>query len=130
MLKIRKIEDLERLIKDQVEESLTLDYKQSLALAKTESSKNELCKDVTAMANSAGGQLVYGIAEVNSLPDRVDGGADQSITKEWVEQIIDSRVRPRIEGLAIYPIELQNGLGFCIDIPAATFRAPHQAPDK
>ena len=53
-----------------------------------------------------------------------------AITKEWVEQVIDSRVQPRIEGLIIKPINLAKGLGFVLTIPQATARAPHQAPDK
>jgi predicted HTH transcriptional regulator len=63
MLNIKSRADLDRLIVDAVKESLTLDYKQSLALTKDDKKKEDLCKDVTAFANSAGGQLVYGMEE-------------------------------------------------------------------
>jgi predicted HTH transcriptional regulator len=111
MLKLRTSEDLQRLVTDQVKESLTLDYKDSRALAKEDRKKTELCKDVSAMANSAGGQLVYGVEEDKNLPTKVDDGADPPITKEWIEQTIDSNVQPRIEGLVIHPIQLTKGLG-------------------
>jgi schlafen family protein len=130
MLQIKTRQDLERLIKDGVLESLTLDYKQSAALSKEEKKRDELCKDVTAFANSAGGQLVFGIEDDKHVPVRLDGGAAPEITKEWIEQVIDSRIQPRIEGLVIHPIKLVQGLGFVIDVPQALGRAPHQAPDK
>ena len=90
----------------------------------------ELCKDVTAFANSAGDQIVYGVEEDKNLPIKVDEGADPTITKEWIEQVISSRVQPRIEGLVITPIQLARGFGFVLTILQATSRAPHQAPDK
>jgi hypothetical protein len=130
MLKLETKAHLERLIAEGIKESLTLDYKASPSLGKADKQRDELCKDVTAFANSAGGQIVYGMIDDKQVPARLDDGAELSITKEWVEQVIDSRVQPRIEGLVIHPIQLAKGLGFVITIPAATSRAPHQAPDK
>ena len=130
MLTLKNKTDLERLIAEGVKESLTLDYKASPALDKADKKRDELCKDVTSFANSAGGQIVYGMEEDKHVPTKLDDGAAPEITKEWVEQVIDSRVQPRIEGLVITPIDLAKGLGFVITIPQATTRAPHQAPDK
>src|SRR6516225_3286471 len=130
MLQIRNREDLEGLVRDGITEGLTLDYKQSGALSKEEKKKDELCKDVTAFANAAGGQLIFGIEENKHAPVSVDKGAAPDITKDWIEQVIDSRIQPRIEGLIIHSIKLAKGLGFVIDIPQAVSRAPHQAPDK
>ena len=130
MLTLKNKIDLERLIAEGVKESLTLDYKASPALDRADKKRDELCKDVTSFANSAGGQIVYGMEEDKHVPTKLDDGAAPEITKEWVEQVIDFRVQPRIEGLLITPIELAKGLGFVISIPQATSRAPHQAPDK
>ena len=106
MLKLQTKADLERLIAEEIRESLTLDYKASSVLGKDSKQRDELCKDVTAFANSAGGQIVYAMKEDKNLPTELDDGADASITKEWIEQVIDSRVQPRIEGLIITPIQL------------------------
>jgi hypothetical protein len=130
MLKLENLADLQKLIADGIAESLTLDYKASPSLGKDSKQRDELCKDVTAFANSAGGQIVYGLEENKNLPIKLDDGADPSITKEWIEQVIDSRVQPRVDGLVITPIRLAKGFGFVITIPQATSRAPHQAPDK
>ena len=130
MLKLKTKADLERLIADGITESLALEYKASSALTKESKSRDELCKDVSAFANSAGGQIVYGMLEDKNAPTGLDDGADPAITKEWIEQVIDSRVQQRIEGLEITPIQLAKGLGFVLTIPDAVSRAPHQAPDK
>jgi Putative DNA-binding domain len=97
-------------------------------LAKDSRSRDELCKDISAFANSAGGQIIYGIEEKNQKPTKIDQGSD--ITREWIEQVIDSNVRPRIEGLVIMPIPVGNGRhAYVLTIPQASGRAPHQAPD-
>jgi hypothetical protein len=129
MLQLITKADLERLIQDSIQESLTLDYKSSAALAKDSKSRDELCKDVSALANSAGGQIIYGIEEKDQKPFRIDEGA-LGITREWIEQVIDSNVQPRILGLIITPIQLAKGFAFVITVPQSTSRGAHQSPDK
>jgi hypothetical protein len=128
MLKLATPADLQRLIDDEIQESLTLDYKASPSLAKDSRSRDELCKDVSAFANSAGGQIIYGIEEKDRKPTKIDAGSD--LTREWIEQVIDSNVQPRIEGLVITPIPVGKSHAYVIAIPQASGRAPHQAPDK
>jgi len=56
-------EDIQSLITEQRPEDLQLEYKKSDSLAKAKEQKTEIAKDVSAMANSAGGVLVYGVDE-------------------------------------------------------------------
>jgi Putative DNA-binding domain len=134
MLKLEERADLDILVAQDIQESLTLDYKEARSLGKGSSERNELCKDVSAFANSAGGQILYGIEEKDRHPMRVqeaDGVDSGVITREWIEQVIDSNVQPRIGGLRIKPIEVAPGrLAYAITIPAATTNAPHMAPDN
>jgi predicted HTH transcriptional regulator len=84
-LVLKTREDLQRLVDEGLEESLTLDYKSSAALTRDSAPINELCKDVSALANSAGGQLIYGIEEdtKKGKPRSVDDGVtDPKITRE------------------------------------------------
>lgn len=99
-----------------------------------QSAYQELCKDVSAFANSAGGRLIYGIPEQKQVPQPLDTGVDKTvITPEWIEQVLNSNVQPRIEGLQIKQISANTGdnqVFYVIDVPQATARAPHQALDK
>lgn len=124
--------DLQKLIDDQLQGSLKLDYKRSDALVKTDHCRKEIAKDVSAFANSAGGWIVYGIKEENHLPTCIDGGVDAvTITREWIENIIISRIQPRILGVVIKPVPLAaGGTAYVLDIPQATTFAPHQADHR
>ena len=125
-------DDLEDLIKDDVRESLTLDYKSSRSLGKESKHRNELSKDVSAFANSAGGIIVDGIVEKAQKPDNVDGGCDDSlISREWLEQTIGTLIQPRIQGIVIRQVPLAEGRSaYVVSIPQATSLAPHQANDN
>ena len=61
---------IQNFITNEVEESLTLEYKAAEGLGKTDYQKKEITKDVSAMANAAGGLLIYGISEHQNLDKR------------------------------------------------------------
>jgi hypothetical protein len=132
-LKLETREDLQRLVDEGLEESLTLDYKDSRALTRNSDSINDLCKDVSALANSAGGQIVYGVEEDKKTrkPSRVDDGVeDPKITREWLEQILNSRVQPRMSGIQICRIDMKMGkFGYVITTQQST-TGPHQSTDQ
>jgi hypothetical protein len=92
----RSRQELEQIIADQIPESARLEYKASAALTFPRQTI-ELAKDVSAMANSDGGVIIYGIPETDQhLPGPLDGGtAHADVTKERLEQLIISNVRPR-----------------------------------
>lgn len=125
----QSIADLQAMIDAQVQESLHLDYKCSPALSKK--NRDEIAKDVSAMANSDGGWLVYGVEESGHLPERLDAGVpDDSITREWIENVLSANISPSIPGLKIVQIPGQNGHSyFAIEIPKS-YGGPHQAPNK
>lgn len=119
-----------------MQESLQLDYKDCRSLDESESKKTEISRDTSAFANSIGGIIIYGIQEDGHIPVGIDIGYDPNVvpTKEWLEQVVNSRVHPRIEGMVFKQIELvSRGNGrvvYAVYIPPATARAPHQAHDK
>jgi hypothetical protein len=135
MLTLKTREDLQRLVDEGLEESLVLDYKSSPSLARESKRIDELCKDVSAMANSAGGQIIYGIKEDKKThkPCLIDTGvSDPKLTREWIEQIILSKVQPRIQKLSIERIPLdktKTHSAFVLAVEPTTIGA-HQAPDK
>ncbi|WP_294539944.1 ATP-binding protein [uncultured Rhodoblastus sp.] len=128
-----EMSDLQALIDNKIQENLNLDYKRSAKLANIDSNKvNELTVDVSAFANSAGGQIIYGIIEDKHIPISIDTGINPEImTKERIEQLINSNINPRISGIIIKQIQLPSGYAaFIIDIPQATSLAPHMAKDN
>lgn len=118
-------ERLQRYIDEQLEESLQLEYKAGDALQKGNGRAKEVAKDVSAMANSAGGLIIYGIAEQpeRMLRHRPAGFRPVNRTecsKETLEQIISSNIQPRIVGLKIFPVPLASGpadVAYVISIP-------------
>jgi len=127
-----KIDDIKRLIEDRVQESLLLDYKAADALQKTDGKKIEITKDVSALANSDGGIIIYGIREYTDrekklFPERIDVIDQSVITKEWLQQIING-IRPKIENVIIYPIIIEKNNGvYVVEVPKST--TAHQARD-
>jgi hypothetical protein len=121
------IEDLQKLIDDEVPEDIHLDYKRSEAIMDFD----ELAKDVSAFANSDGGHLIYGVLESGYKPTGIDAGVDhKKYKRERVEDIITSRVAPRVDGIEIKQIPVSESSSFyAIKVPKS-FRGPHQAPDK
>src|SRR5687768_2319644 len=125
---------LQNFITSGIEESLTLEYKSAEALDRNETKKKEITKDVSAMANSAGGILIYGISEYSQidkrhLPEKITPVNRTEFPREWVEQIIQA-IRPRIDGISIYSINLGSGetdVVYVIEIPQS--HTAHQASD-
>jgi hypothetical protein len=123
--------DIDSLIVNKVQEHLGLEYKACAALANDSKSKSEVSKDVSAFANSAGGTILYGVNEKDHLPTSLDVGYDQmDITKEWLEQVINSNIQRRIDGIRINPVALKTGKCiYVVSIPQS-MRAPHMAKDN
>ena len=127
-------EDLLELIKLEVQESLQLDYKRCDALQRTDAKKNEISKDVSSFANAGGGTIVYGMQETGHIPTAIDAGFDPNeITKEWLEQVINSRIQRRINGVRVNPVSLTRSspgrVAYVVFVPQS-HSAPHQAWDK
>lgn len=116
------------LIDKKVEESLKLEFKRHESIA----DRKEMSKDISAMANSAGGIIIYGLEEKNHIADihsYVDG---KEYTKEWLENVIDSNIHRKIDGIIIHPIRDDEDLSksiYVVEIPES-MNSPHMAKDR
>lgn len=113
------------------QETLRLDFKAADSLGKSDGKKNEISKDISAFANSAGGVIIYGIDEPSvGIFDLRSGITDDNFNREWLDQVITSRISPRLETYRIDKINLTLG-GFILVVTIAqgNARAPHQASD-
>lgn len=130
-------EDIVSLVRNGEKESLTLEYKSCGALQKQDDKKKEeISKDVSAFANAAGGTIVYGVMEDKDkhLPTRLDAGFEPGdISKEWLEQVINSTIHPRLGEFYINQVELPTTAPgkvlYVVEIPQSVTTPPHQAKD-
>jgi len=123
-------------ISAQAEESTILEYKAAGALGKSDGRKKEITKDVSALANAAGGIIIYGVNEYDEddkkhLPEGLDPVDRTRFPKEWLEQVINN-IRPRIDGLIIHPVPVNkdtrpNDVVYVVVVPQST--TAHQATD-
>jgi hypothetical protein len=124
---IKTLKDLESILTEGAE-SLYLEFKASEALSGEHIV--EICKDVTAFANAAGGQIIYGVAEDKKVQSfKVDKGiSNPKISREWIDNIL-RRVQPPLQGVRIDQIKVSEGhSAFVLTIPQ-TQTGPHQATD-
>lgn len=126
------IDYLDQLIANGIEENPELEYKSAAALQRDDKKVMEITKDVSSFANSNGGILIYGISEDQTnkhLPGHIDTVDRKTITKEWLEQILNAKIRPRIHGLIIHVLTVtEDKAVYILEIPKG--ETAHQAEDK
>src|ERR1039457_4735867 len=122
---------LQSYLDEKIEEGLSLEYKAANALDKADDTKRkEISKDVSAMANSAGGIIIYGISEFRDekwkhLPEKLSPIIRKDYSREWLEQMINN-IKPKIDGLTIHPVSLTDDeVAYVVEIPQST--TAHQA---
>jgi hypothetical protein len=94
--------DVEAFLQQQISENLTLDYKRELSTS-SDRDRAELCKDVSALANSQGGMIIYGVDEdsTNRTPQMPPAGTSRTVgrqsVEEWASQVLRSGVQPPLD---------------------------------
>lgn len=122
---IESEEDLNNLITNSVCEDTNIDYK--LPVFSNKNFNKELAKDVSAMANSDGGNTVYGIEEKDHFPKKIVWIEKDEGYIEKIAQIISSKIFDKIEGVKIKKILSDDKKRFVIvvSIPKSE-NPPHQ----
>ncbi len=147
-------DDILQLISLKTNKSSDLEYKQCGALRtvgnvfdrKTERYKlrpkpqkrghiiTEISKDVSSFANAAGGTIIYGVIDDNHIPREIDKYPfdPNELSKEWLENVIDSNIRRKIDGVNINQIELTTlnpgKVIYAVHVPQS-LQGAHQAID-
>ena len=123
MMEIRNILDVQNLIENKIEESLTLEYKSELG-----KKNKEIAKDISAFANTKGGTIVYGLKEKDGIPISVSWIKEKGI-KERIENISNTAIQPGITGILIDRIqnpENESESIYVVTVPES-FEGPHMA---
>lgn len=90
-------DDLAALISEGVAEGRTIDYKRDLP-GNTDADKREFLADVSSFANTAGGDLVFGMDEDQGIPSLITGvqASDLDLVIQRIENILRSGISPRV----------------------------------
>jgi hypothetical protein len=114
------------LCDEQTSESITLEFKRELPI-KDAAAKIEFAKDVSAMANAGGGDIVYGIEEKAGTALRLYPISVPSMDSEIrrLAQVLDGGVEPRIPGIQYKSVEVAGGHLLVLRIPQS-FDGPHR----
>ena len=118
--------DLLWLIQNQVAEDRVIEYKELLPTDSYEHKKDFLA-GVCSLANTAGGDLIFGIRTESGVPKEIKGliVADLDAEKLRLEDLIRSGIHPRCPGVVIHTVPLQKGQSaLCVRVPRSSL-APH-----
>lgn len=122
----KNIDDLQTIVDFQISEGLLLEYKGSDIISKGKS--DIICKAISALANSMGGQFIIGVESKNNNPFRLDGGVKGSSKRDWLFQIINAKTFPAVDSVDIHEICEPTGSYYVMTVPVSP-QAPHQSID-
>lgn len=118
---------IQKLVTNGIGEGYELEFKRTYP-SQSEQDKSEFLKDVTAFANSFGGDLIYGIMDIEGTASSCLPITDIShdSLKQRLESIIRSGVEPKIIGLQMKEVScVAGGYLLFIRIPKS-WHGPHR----
>jgi hypothetical protein len=121
--------DILALLRTSQEESTTLEYKSQLP-GLSDSENREFRYDVTAFANTQGGDLVYGIVEKKGIPTAITGLKDFNPDGDVLRllSILRANVNPPLQGIQPKVVEgFEGGPVLVVRIPRS-WSGPHMIP--
>lgn len=130
MLKVPLTEINEALLHqvciEQWPESQTLEFKATMP-GNDEAKRDEFRKDVTAMANADGGDLIFGISTRADRANAVFGHSEvPDAAQRRLQQILDSRVEPVIRGIQYFNCPAEDGKHVLVMRIPSSFHGPHR----
>lgn len=120
------VSDLQELIDDAIPEGRTIDYKSTLP-STSERDKFYFAADITALANSAGGYIIYGMEENNGVASNVVGQEDVVPDKLelGLQGVLRARVVPRLVLRKPRFVALQSGGYALVIYVQRSWTGPH-----
>ncbi len=118
-------QDLRRLIADRVRESQTLDYKRE-SYGRNDDQIREMLRDISAMANAFGGDLLIGVEEDDeSIASDLYGIENAEEEAQRIVSSCLSNIQERVPGLVAWPVPLSTGRSVIVVRVPQSLRAPH-----
>lgn len=118
--------DLQRLITERGQEGPHIEFKRETPRPDN-AGRHEFAADVSAMSNSGGGDVVYGLDEdeegcAGTVVPFV-GNADAEARR--MLDVLANSVEPRLPGLQVYPVPVAGGAVFVVRVPQS-WAGPHR----
>lgn len=118
------LEDIQRLIDNKIEESLTLEYKREL-------NNKQIAIEVSAFANTEGGIIVYGLLDKDKIPTGTSWVVDSGV-EERIQNVIMTAIHPKVEGVKIVRLpnpSCDSEAVFVVDVPKS-LETTHMAHNR
>lgn len=102
--------DLQQLIDTGARENVAVDYKQTWSV-QSDDQKREFLYDVASLANTLGGDLIYGIRAADGVPTELLGVPSLVPDKEQLtaENLLRTCISPRLPRIGFHVVALPNG---------------------
>jgi hypothetical protein len=120
--------DLQRLVEEAVRESRTMEYKQDFPSGQSKD-KVHFLRAVTSMANSGGGDVIYGIEAKDGVPVEVCGitlttSYDEAQLR--LENLMREAVQPRLQAVGFRWVEVGEGKVALVVRVRNSWNGPHR----
>jgi len=122
--------DLETLVQQEVRERQTVEFKRD-AYARNDEGTREMLRDISAMANAYGGDILLGVETVgDGVASALVGVPNGELEAQRIISSCLSNIEERIGGLALWPVPISNGNHVIVIRMPQSLRAPHMVTFK
>lgn len=120
-------DDINGLFENQIPESRTNEYKLELPNM-ADSKKIPFLAEVSAFANTEGGDLLFGISENNGVPESIPGIELDDLDKEILrlDSVIRSGIEPGLNDFSIKAVSLSNDRYVIVIRVKRSWNGPHK----
>ncbi len=124
-------EDIQSLVARGIPESHTIEYKRDLP-GSSDAERHEYLADVSALANTQGGVILYGISEKKDeegkntgIPDKIIGVAGSvDVVGQSLRNAAQDALNPSLPSLTIQAVDVDGKTVLIVGLPRSLF-APH-----
>lgn len=125
------VDDFALLVSTRAPETRTLEYKEALP-GQSDADKTEFLADVSSLANTSGGLIIFGIREVEGSAAELKGVAVPDVDAEVLrlDAIVRSGLDPRLPGLLVRGVPLATGRCIIAVSVPLSWQKPHMLASK
>ena len=118
---------LQGLVDNEVHEGKTIEYKRELP-GHADSEKVPFLATLSSFANTAGGDLLLGVAAEDGVPKALDGIEIANLDKQKlrIEQIVANGLEPRLPRINLQPVEVAEKRYVLVVRVPRSWVAPHR----